>query len=206
MTFDELEADYANDLATMKITAHDADLLCVANNLMIHYDRFEKVELACRVPALWLMPVFEREGPSFDAYFGNGDPLSRPTTHVPKGRGPFSSWEDGVVDSLTLDHITACPVWTWERACYMWESWNGFGPRLHHGRPSGYLWSGTSIYQGGKYIADGVWSRGTWDKQLGTVAIAKKLAAVEPKLLAGFMAPDTKSTTVAVQTQESHPA
>jgi len=205
MTFEQLEADYANDLATMKITAHDADLASVAKRLLAHVDRFKFVQAGCGVPALWLMPVFEREGPSFDAYFGNGDPLSRPTTHVPKGRGPFPTWEDGVIDSLEIDHITACPVWTWERACYAWEGWNGFGPRLHHGRPSGYLWGGTSIYQGGKYVADGVWSRGTFDKQLGTVAVAKKLAALSPELAAGFVATE-KSTTVAAETHATSAA
>ncbi len=199
MTFDQLDADYANDLATMKTTAHDVELSSVARVLLASIGRFKKVQAGCGVPALWLMPVFEREGPSFDAYFGNGDPLSHPTTHVPKGRGPFSTWEDGVIDSLKLDHITACPVWTWERACYYWELWNGFGPRLHHGRPSGYLWAGTSIYQGGKYIADGVWSRGTFDHQLGTVAIAKKLAALSPELASGFITTE-KSSTVAAET------
>lgn len=198
MTFEQLESDYANDLATMKVTAHDADLYHVATRLLASVDRFKKVQTGCGVPALWLMPVFEREDPSFDTYFGNGDPLNKPTTHVPKNRGPFSTWEDGVIDALKIDNIAECPVWSWERACFMWESWNGFGPRLHHGRPSGYLWGGTSIYQGGKYVADGVWSRGTWDRQLGTVAIAKKLASLSPELETDFVS--EKSTTVAAET------
>ncbi len=139
----------------------------------------------CGVPALWVMPVFERENPSFSSYLGNGDPLDHPTVHVPKHRGPFDSWEKGAADALTLDHITQVKEWTWPMACYEWELWNGFGPR-HHGRPSGYVWSGTTIYQGGKYIADGVWSRGTFDKQLGCVEIARAIAGLDEEIGKGL--------------------
>lgn len=183
-SFDDLKEEYVGDLAEMKfIRLSEAQL--VAKKLLVHKERFLKVQQQCGVPALWLMPVWEREGPSFNDYFGNGDPLTHPTRNVPRGRGPFASWEDGCVDALHLDHITACTEWTWPRACFMWESWNGFGPR-NHGRPTGYVWSGTTIYRGGKYVADGVWSRGTFDHQLGTVIIAQQLAAMDSELAAGF--------------------
>lgn len=186
-TFDEVHSDYATRLAAMKMTAHDADITSVAERLLVHADRFMALQKQCGVPALWVMPVFEREEPSFNAYLGNGDPLHTKTVHVPRGRGPFATWEDGAADALALDHITLCKDWTWERACYEWELWNGFGPR-NHGRSSGYLWAGTDQYAGGKYVADGVWSRGTWDHQLGTVAIARKIASLHPEIASGFSA------------------
>jgi lysozyme family protein len=176
-TFAALEPEYIRDLASMTLTETHAAAL-VAQRLLMHRERFLAVQARCGVPALWLMPVFERENPSFSSYFGNGDPLDRPTTHVPRGRGPFTSWEDGVVDALTLDHIVRVTQWTWPMAVYEWELWNGFGPRMH-GRPSGYPWAGTSIYRGGKYVADGKWSRGTWDHQLGCVAIAKAIEELD---------------------------
>ena len=184
-TFDALQPEYTADLAAMKLT-RVSDAQAVAKKLLANKDRFMKVQAACGVPALWLMPTFEREGPSFNAYFGNGDPLSHPTKDVPRGRGPFATWEDGCVDALALDHVTQCTGWTWEAACYEWEKWNGFGPRMH-GRPTGYVWSGTSVYKGGKYVSDGVWSRGTYDQQLGTVIIAKELASMDEELAAGFI-------------------
>lgn len=158
----------------------------IAVRLLKSRDRFLALQTACGVPALWVMPVFERENPSFQTYLGNGDPLDKATTHVPRGRGPFSTWEAGAADSLTLDRVTLCPQWTWERACYEWELYNGFGPR-QHSRPSGYLWSGTSEYRGGKYIADGVWSRGTWDHQLGCVIVAKQIASLDAEIGKGFI-------------------
>ena len=173
MTFDQLEPEYIADLAAAKPT-RSSEAVAVAKNLLVNRARFLAMQALCGVPALWVMPVFERENPSFSSYLGNGDPLNRVTVHVPKGRGPFDSWEAGAADALNLDHITQVTGWTWAWACYDVGRWNGFGPR-NHGRPSGYLWSGTTIYQGGKYVADGVWSRGTFDHQLGCVEIGEQL-------------------------------
>jgi lysozyme family protein len=181
MRYEELEPEYTQDLLHMTLTATHRAAVEAKQYLLPHKDRFLEVEKRTGVPALWLMPVWYREKPSFNAYFGNGDALDRPTTHVPRNRGPFQSWEDGVVDSLALDHISVPKAWTWALACYEWELWNGFGPR-NHGRASGYVWSGTSVYQGGKYVADGVWSRGTYDSQLGCVALAKAINALDDSI------------------------
>ena len=49
-------------------------------------------------------------------------------------------------------------------------------------KKTGYLWSGTSIYTGGKYVADGVWSATTFDKQLGIVPVMLRMIALAPDL------------------------
>lgn len=162
----------------------------LAHKLLKHRERFLGVQRACGVPALWLMPTWAREAndiDDFSCYFGNGDPLDRPTVDVPAGRGPFDSWEDGCVDALHLDHVTDVHRWPWEMACWEWEKFNGFGPRIYHARPTGYLWSGTDQYQGGKYDRDGHWSRGTWDRQLGTVIVAKAIVGLDPEIAQGFV-------------------
>lgn len=185
-TYESLQAEYEKWLTQYKPT-RPVDAQAVARRLLMSRDRFLKLQAACGVPALWVIPVFERENPSFNSYLGNGDPLSRPTVHVPANRGPFGSWEEGAADSLKLDGISIVTDWTWPVACFEWEKWNGFGPR-RHGRPTGYVTAGTNIYQGGKYIADGVWSRGTWDHQLGTLVIAKAIAELDPEIAKGFTA------------------
>ena len=185
MTYDQLKPGIAEDLANAKPT-RSTDAIAIAKRLLQYRDRFLLLQKNTGVPALWVMPVFERENPNFNTYLGNGDSLNHPTRHVPKGRGPFDSWEAGAADALGLDHITSVPEWTWPRAAYEWERWNGLGPRAH-GRPSGYVWSGTSIYQGGKYVADGVWSRGTWDSQLGCVELARAIAELDPEIARGFV-------------------
>jgi hypothetical protein len=64
--------------------------------------------------------------------------------------------------------------WTWPRACFEGELFNGFGPRAH-GRPTGYLWSWTNIYTGGKYVADGKWDPDHVDEQCGMVPMMAAL-------------------------------
>jgi hypothetical protein len=61
------------------------------------------------------------------------------------------------------------------------ELWNGFGPRMHR-RHSGYLWAGTNIYDGGKYVSDSVWDPKAMDRQLGTVPLMRALVALDPSL------------------------
>jgi lysozyme family protein len=41
--------------------------------------------------------------------------------------------------------------------------------------PSPYLWSGTTVYERGKYVADGRFSAIAVDKQIGCAAILKEL-------------------------------
>lgn len=184
LTFDALQPDYERWLADYK-PLRPLDAHAAATRLLVHRDRFLSLQEACGVPALWVMPVFVRENPSFNSYLGNGQPLTHRTTEVPAGRGPFDSWEEGAADALKLDDITEVGNWTWAMGCYEWEKWNGFGPR-RHGRPTGYVTAGTNIYAGGKYISDGVWSRGTWDHQLGTLILAKTIAELDPEIGKGF--------------------
>lgn len=184
LDFASLESDYQHRLEVMKPTKLRA-AKATAARLLKNRDRFLALQAQCGVPALWVMPVWDRENPNFNTYLGNGDALSKPTRHVPVGRGPFDSWEAGATDALTFDHVTQCPVWDWEHACWEWEKYNGFGVR-EHGRASGYLWSGTDQYVGGKYVADGVWSRGTWDTQLGCIIVAKAIASLDEEIAKGF--------------------
>jgi len=193
LTFEALEPEYKQDLAAMKFLRM-TEATTAAKQLLAHRDRFLAVQKDCGVPALWTMPVFERENPRFDAYFGNGDRIigtDKKTTDWPRNRGPFATWEEGVTDALDLDHVVAAfnrNPHTWEFAVYEWEKWNGFGPR-EHSRPSGYPWSGTSIYRGGKFVHDGPggWSRGTWDHQLGTVILARAIAELDSEIGQGFV-------------------
>jgi lysozyme family protein len=191
LSFIALEPSIVAQLAAAKVTRLAVATQIATKVLLPHKERFLAVEKITGVPAIWMMPVFYREEPNFNTYFGNGDPLDAPTKHVPQGRGPFSTWEDGTVDALQLDHITDVDDWSWARMTYQWESWNGFGVRQYHGRPSGYVWSGTDQYLGGKYVHDGPsgWSPGTWDKQLGCVAIARALVTADPSLEESIVRP-----------------
>ncbi len=52
------------------------------------------------------------------------------------------------------------------------EHYNGLGYR-NKGLASPYVWSGTTTYKGGKYVADGQFSASAFDKQLGVAVMLK---------------------------------
>jgi lysozyme family protein len=123
-----------------------------------------------------------REGNfNFGTYLGNGQSLSRPTTIVPIGRGPFSSFEDGAVDALKQQGLLGISDWSLERIAYCLEGFNGFGYRAK-GVNSPYLWAGTNRYTSGKYVRDHVFDPSMVDAQLGSMAVLWRLCALNAEV------------------------
>lgn len=190
--FSALRAEYMHllNIAAPHDAATTARFFNSARRIIQYKDIYKKISERTGVPALWFMVINEREsGTKFNSYLGNGDPLHKITTHVPKGRGPFNLWDDGAVDAVTYDHV-ALPGpegWSWAWFLYKCEAWNGFGPRLH-GKYTGFLWSGCQIYEddpihgGGKYTADGVWNPNVHDAQLGVFGLARALIQLDQSL------------------------
>lgn len=112
----------------------------------------------------------------FDTYLGNGEPLDRVTRLVPKGRGPFPSFEEGALDALELDGLSKVKDWRLEKILYFWEIFNGTGYDIR-GLPSPYLWAGTNIQRVGKYTSDGHWSPQAIDPQPGCCGLLKAIMA-----------------------------
>jgi lysozyme family protein len=204
-TIAALAQDYTSTLAGARVIPSRANEIDqVARKLLTFKARYEAVQQTTGVPVAWLATVFEREASSrFSLYFGNGDPLDRVTTHVPKGRGPFSgpnAWVEGAMDALHLDKIPTFS--TWVQFCGEGELWNGYGPR-NHGMHTGYLWGGMTAYTGGKYISDGVWSPTYYDEQLGIVPVALRMIEIDPSLK---FASDPVLVDVAPLPPIAHPA
>lgn len=116
------------------------------------------------------------EGFNHKGYLGNGDPLSRKTTHVPKGRGPFlgpNAWSDGAIDAIHVsgwDHLPTNGHWDIVTCLMKCEAYNGMGYE-HRGIRSPYMFGATNMQQRGKFVRDGVWDGNAWDSQLGVAAI-----------------------------------
>ncbi len=161
----------------------------VALKIAARRDVYEAIEKKTGVPWFMVGAIHNRESSlSFRAHLHNGDSLANRTYHVPAGRpnagSPPFTFEESAIDALTmpphrLDQIKDWPV---ERMLYECEKYNGWG-YLNRG-PSPYLWSWTSIYRGGKYVADGVYDPGAWDQQAGCAAVLKTLATMEPGVAA----------------------
>ena len=63
--------------------------------------RYQSVAAKTKVPWFIIAVIHEREASqSWKGNLAQGDPWNKPSIHVPKGRGPFDSWEDAAVDAL----------------------------------------------------------------------------------------------------------
>jgi lysozyme family protein len=132
------------------------------------------------VPWWMIAALHRRESDAdFTTYLGNGELLNRKTKLVPKGRGPFASFEAGALDAFNVDGLSAVLDWRLEKVLYYCELFNGTG---YHGRglPSPYLWGGTNIQQPGKYVDDGKWNGRIIDKQPGCAPLIASIAELDP--------------------------
>jgi lysozyme family protein len=215
-----LRGEYARLLATLRVTrADEAD--AVARKLLSFKARYAAVAQATArsgagatarggagatarggagatgVPVVVLAALHWRESSAdFRTNLAQGDPLDRPSVHVPRGRPKLRagmsfpvSWEYAAIDAIEFDHLNdASATWSLPYACWKGEAWNGFGPR-NHGIHTGYLWAGTNHYVRGKYVADGRWDPGHVDRQLGMVPIMLRMIALDPGLALAGMSP-----------------
>lgn len=177
----------------MHISAQKGPLFkAVADRLIFQKPRYEAVSKALKekgydIPWEFIAVAHQREAAGdFTKYLGNGQPLTKKTTIVPKGRGPFASWEEGAIDAL----LNAAPYaaknkdWSVGGTLTKLEEYNGLG-YASKDLPSPYVWAGTDQYVKGKYIADGKYDPNHVDTQLGCAGLLKFM---------GYGAPVTKAT------------
>lgn len=173
----------------------------IAARLFRAKTRYKAVEKLTGVPWWFIACVHEREASqNWNTQLGQGDPLDRVSVHVPAGRGPFTTWEAGAVDALKN-----CPPysarnkdWSIGGALAAFEAYNGL-KYFSAGRPSPYVFSGTSIYDpptgpGGKVLVDhgpieDVYPPGhkhagerVVDPQMGCAALLMALMALDPTI------------------------
>jgi lysozyme family protein len=157
-----------------------AEFTSLARLALEHKERYQAVETLTGVPWAMIAVIHRREGDAnFDTYLGNGQSLSRVTTIVPKGRGPFrgsSAFIDGAVDALKVDLLVDVKDWRLEKQLFQCEGFNGWG---YGSRPSPYVWGGTNIQIRGKYIRDHVFDPDVWDTQPGCAPLLASIAQLD---------------------------
>ena len=142
--------------------------------------RYERLGKRLGIPWSFIAATHGLEASfNFRAHFHNGDfPLSRRTRQVPAGRPPTwlppSDWESSATDALRLLGFTGQSDWSLPRTLYRLEAYNGFGYR-RAGRASPYLWSFSSLYSRGKFVADGKFDPKARSKQCGAAVMLKLL-------------------------------
>lgn len=160
------------DRAKVK-AASKASFASVAKKLVAAKDRYQAIEALTGVPWFIIAVIHQRESSQrWDRSIAQGDPWNKKSTHVPKGRGPFKSFEDAAVDALKncAPYAARWKDWSPGGAMTLLEHYNGLG-YANRGLPSPYIWAGTDQYVKGKYVADGKFSATAVDKQLGCAGL-----------------------------------
>jgi lysozyme family protein len=145
--------------------------------------RYQTVEKETGVPWFFIAVVHEREASqNWNTQLGQGDPLNRVSVHVPKGEGPFKTWEAGAVVAM---HDYPCADrnkdWTVGPFLTLLEQYNGLG-YFERGIPSPYVWSGTDQYHSGKFTRDGEFSAHTVDVQDGCAGLLLAMMKIDPSV------------------------
>ncbi len=174
---------YAAAFAAMTIRPEWAARVDLAARALLREDaapRYRRVAERAGAPwwfvgALHLMEASQ----NFHRHLHNGDPLDAPTVRHPPGRPlgwrPGMSWEESAVDALTGEgRLDGVRDWSIGAALAQAERWNGLGYR-RRGLWSPFLWSGSSFYTAGKFVADGVFDPQAVSAQAGVAAVLRRL-------------------------------
>lgn len=144
--------------------------------------RYQHIEQMTNVPWAMVAALHRRESnANFNTYMGNGEPLNRVTRLVPKGRGPFKSFEDGAIDAFQLDGLDKVKDWRLEKMLWYCEKYNGMGYEKR-GLRSPYVWAGTNQQQRGKFTGDGVFDSSVMDSQPGCAGIIYAINKFDPSV------------------------
>jgi len=180
---DQLTQRNAARWADAKIT-RGSELTPVAKRLVAQKARYQAVEAMTRVPWFVIAVIHQRESSQdFARSLAQGDPWDRMSVRVPKGRGPFNSWEGAAIDALVNCHpyLARWKDWTPGGTMTALEQYNGLG-YFRRNIPSPYTWSGTDQYRRGKYTSDGVFDPNVVDKQLGCAVLILAMQKFDPSI------------------------
>lgn len=149
--------------------------------------RYQTVSGETSVPWYVIAVIHERESSqSWVASLAQGDPWNAVSVHVPRGVGPFVSWEAAAVYALERCAPFAAQWTDWSTAglLTLLEEYNGLGYAAR-GVPSPYVWASTDQYHAGKYVADGHYDPYAVDQQMGCAALLARMAIMDKSIVLG---------------------
>lgn len=185
MNFNKLKQEYEGLLESMEVRSEWKDAIDrKARGIYANKERYQVVSNITGVPWEVIGVIHSLEcNLDFKQALHNGDPIigtGKKTYRVPRGRGPFKTWEDAAVDALNYDSLGKITDWSDEMVCYALEKYNGFGYRTRHtGVLSPYLWSGTTHYTIGKFVSDGKYVKTAKSAQIGAIPLYLRLKEID---------------------------
>ncbi|MEN0047398.1 MAG: hypothetical protein AAF806_10100 [Bacteroidota bacterium] len=159
------------------------------DQILANKQKYESVTEELSIPWFFVGLIHTLESNrDFNTHLHNGDPLTKRTRQVPKGRpksgSPPFTWEESALDALKYKKFHRETDWSLTKILYNLEKYNGWGYRLHHPHvKSPYLWSYSNHYRSGKYIADGTFSEDAVSRQSGAAVIMRRMeqrAVIDP--------------------------
>ena len=190
---EKLEAEYAYVWTIVKTDAKFVDYaMRTAKSIYANKSRYEKAAkaVAQNMP-WWFVGIIHYMEASLD--FGtalhNGDRIigkGTKTTHVPAGKGPFNTWEEGASDAL--DGYRGFIDWSMPATFRRMEGYNGWGYRTGGGRASippnasAYIFGGTNLFKSGRYIEDHQFHVDAVSTRPGAMAVLLALCEIDPTL------------------------
>ena len=135
-------------------------------------DRYRKVSKRTGVPWFVVGLIHKMECDcDFKKGLHNGESWKKETTLVPKGKGPFPSWETAAVDALEMKRNIMPPIWTHGTIGKFLEQFNGLGYALKNVN-SPYLWAASPPGKGvGKFGSDGKYDSNLISEQIGAMTL-----------------------------------
>lgn len=180
--------------AAAKVTR---DVKAIASRLVAAKGRYKAVEAKTGVPWFVIAVIHMRESSqNWNRSLAQGDPWNQVSTHVPKGRGPFKSWEEAAIDALVNCHpyLAKKKDWSVGGTLVNLELYNGAGYYFRN-KPSPYVWAGTNQYSGGKFVRDGVYDPNHIDTQPGCAGLILAMMDLDPSIK--FVAPSKAAAPAA---------
>jgi lysozyme family protein len=170
----------------MQITGSQSTLDRVARRLIAANAKaqYEAISAITNVPWYIIAVIHEREASqNFASSIAQGDPWNRVSVHVPKGRGPFASFQDAAVDALMncAPHAARWTDWTIGGALTLLEQYNGLG-YARRNLPSPYIWATTNQYVKGKFTSDHHFDPNAVDSQLGCAAMLARMKVADTSI------------------------
>lgn len=178
-----LRQEYAELFRTLVIReSRQAAVEQLVARAVANRQRYREAGAALGVPWFFVAAIHNLESSSrFDRHLHNGDPLTARTVNVPANRptagNPPFTWEESAADALGLKRLGQVGQWPIPVLLYQLERYNGFGYRMSHPEVlSPYLWSFSTHYSRGKFVADGEWSATAVSAQCGGAVLWRRMA------------------------------
>lgn len=157
------------------------DLQLVKFNYTQNIKKYLEIEKLTGVPSELICALHYREmSLSWNGCLHNGEKIlgtGKKTSLVPKGRGPFDTFEQAAIDALFLKKNLFPKEWNLATCCEFAERYNGLGYRSKIGDKgevelSPYCFAGTNAHdETGKFVRDGKYDPNAKEAQLGVAAI-----------------------------------